>query len=130
MQVSDMMQTEIRTVNREDTLMEAVVELADAHVTALAVVDNAFKLTGVLSTADVLQAQSEGTDGSWEDRLVGDVMSASPVTIAPEATVQEAAQLMLYRDIHRVFVVAKGQLAGVISQTDLVRAIGANRLEA
>ena len=130
MRVSDLMQPDVRTIERDQVLREAVIELADAHVTALAVLDSAGYLKGVLSTADVLQAQAEADEEGWEERTVSDVMSAAPVTIAPDATVQEAAQLMLYREIHRVFVVEDDRLVGVISQTDLVRAMGARKLGA
>lgn len=129
MRVSDLMQSDVRTIERDQVLREAVVELADAHVTALAVVDSAGQLKGVLSTADVLQVQAEAEEEAWEERSVGDVMSPVPVTITPDATAQQAAQLMLYRDIHRVFVVEYGRLVGVISQTDLVRAMGARKLQ-
>jgi CBS domain-containing protein len=129
MRVADLMQTDVRTINRDQPLREAVVELADAHVTALAVLDNTGHLKGVISTADILEAQAEQEEeGAWEERAVSDVMSAPAVTIAPDADVKEAAQLMLYRDVHRVFVGEGEVLVGVISQTDLVRALGAKKL--
>ncbi len=129
MRVADLMQTDVRTINRDQLLREAVIELADGHVTALAVLDNAGHLKGVISTADILEAQAEQEEeGAWEERVVGDVMSAPAVTIAPDAEVGEAAQLMLYRDVHRVFVGEGDVLIGVISQTDLVRALGAKKL--
>lgn len=129
MRVADLMQTDVRTINRDQPLREAVVELADAHVTALAVLDNAGHLKGVISTADILEAQAEQEEeGAWEERLVSDVMSAPAVTIAPDATAKEAAQMMLYRDVHRIFVGDGETLVGVISQTDLVRALGAKKL--
>lgn len=130
MKVADLMQQDVRTIDRDQALRDAVVELADAHVTALAVLDSAGHFKGVLSTADVLQAQAEAGDEGWEDRVVADVMSAAPVTIEPDATALAAAQLMLYRDVHRLFVVEGGELVGVISQTDLVRAMGAKKLGA
>jgi CBS domain-containing protein len=128
MRVSDMMQPDVRTIERNQLLRDAVLELADAHVTALAVVDASGQLKGVLSTADVLQAQAETAEEDWAERTISDVMSPVPVTISPEATAQEAAQVMLYRDVHRVFVIDDGRLVGVISQTDLVRAMGAGKL--
>jgi CBS domain-containing protein len=54
--------------------------------------------------------------------IVADVMTRSCVTIAPEATVEQAVNLMLTRNISGLFVVDKsGDLAGVITEGDLLR---------
>lgn len=124
----DLMQPDVRSVAPEARLSEVVLELADAHVTALAVVDAGGRLVGAISTADLLQAQAEGEAGDWANVLVTEVMSRPALTIAPDAAVTEATQLMLYRDVHRLFVLDRDRLVGVISQTDIVRALGSGRL--
>jgi CBS domain-containing protein len=54
--------------------------------------------------------------------IVADVMTRNCVTIAPEATVEEAVNLMLSRQISGVFVVDKGgDLVGVLTEGDLLR---------
>jgi CBS domain-containing protein len=54
--------------------------------------------------------------------IVADVMTRAVISIAPEATVEEAVKLMLSRGISGVFVVNKaGDLAGVITEGDLLR---------
>jgi CBS domain-containing protein len=54
--------------------------------------------------------------------IVADVMTRNVVTIAPEATVEDAATLMLSRRISGLFVVDKaGDLVGVITEGDLLR---------
>lgn len=51
-----------------------------------------------------------------------DVMTVRVVTIAPDATVQEAAKLMLEREVSALPVVGKdGKLVGIISEGDLMR---------
>jgi CBS domain-containing protein len=50
------------------------------------------------------------------------------VTIAPDASVKEAAQALLYADVHRLFVVDEDRLVGVISTTDIVRAVANGRI--
>lgn len=126
--VADLMQPDVRSVAPESRLSEVVLELADAHVTALAVVDAGGRLVGVISTADLLQAQAEAAAGDWANILVTEIMTRPALTIAPDALVTEATQLMLYRDVHRLFVVDRDRLVGVISQTDIVRALGSRRI--
>jgi CBS domain-containing protein len=54
--------------------------------------------------------------------IVADVMTRNVISIAPEATVEEAAKLMLARGISGLFVVDKaGDLAGIITEGDLLR---------
>ncbi|MBI4336873.1 MAG: CBS domain-containing protein [Chloroflexi bacterium] len=52
-----------------------------------------------------------------------DIMSAPPISIGPEATVEKAARLMLDRDIGCLPVVdAQGRVVGIITETNLVPA--------
>jgi hypothetical protein len=48
-------------------------------------------------------------------------MTRAPATIAPDATVLDAAQLLLDRKIGGLPVVAEGRLVGVITESDLFR---------
>ncbi len=126
MRVAELMQTQVRTIPLDSTLADVVVELADGHVTALPVLDGN-RMVGVVSTADVLVTQAEHGE-RWEEVTVDEVMTKPVLTIAPDAEVSEAAQRMLYADVHRLFVEESGELVGVISQTDVVRAIATHKL--
>jgi len=54
--------------------------------------------------------------------IVADVMTRNVISISPDATVEEAAKAMLAREISGLFVVdAKGELAGVVTEGDLLR---------
>jgi CBS domain-containing protein len=54
--------------------------------------------------------------------IVADVMTRNCITVAPDATVEEAVNIMLSRHISGLFVVDKeGVLAGVITEGDLLR---------
>lgn len=53
---------------------------------------------------------------------VADVMTRHVISVAPDATVEAAARLMLERGISGLMVVdAKGELAGVVTEGDLLR---------
>jgi CBS domain-containing protein len=54
--------------------------------------------------------------------IVADVMTRHVLSVAPDATVEDAAKMMLARGISGLFVVdAKGDLAGVVTEGDLLR---------
>lgn len=133
MRVSELMQSNLVTIPSESLVSEAIISLADAHVTGLPVVDSNMHLVGVLSTSDILTALAERTPDTepgamFEDMLVRDLMTPKPMTIEPQAEVKQAAQQMLYANVHRLFVEKDGELLGVISQSDVVRAVANARV--
>jgi CBS domain-containing protein len=72
-------------------------------------------------------AVTEGSD--LLDRLtVADAMTRSIAELESDVEIHEAAQYMLQRGIHRVLVVNDGQLEGLVSTTDFLRAIAERRL--
>jgi CBS domain-containing protein len=133
MRVQDLMQSDMTTAVADQLVADAIVTLADAGVHGLPVVDpQSRKLVGVVSTTDILEAISEHqgsqTQRFLETTTVGEIMTRVVTTISPDAAATEAAQMMLYRDIHRLFVELDGKLVGVISQSDIVRAVGTARI--
>lgn len=132
MRVSELMQSNLVTIPSDGPVSEAVLALADAHVTGLPVVDTAGHLVGVLSTTNILTALAERDPTEeaalFEGTLVRDLMTPKPMTIEPQAQVKQAAQQMLYANVHRLFVEKDGELLGVISQSDVVRAVANARV--
>lgn len=128
MKVSDIMQTKLHTVAPDVSVLEAVTTMAEQHMSALPVLDLRGSIVGVISTTDVLEAEAEADDAEARARLfeassVSDLMTARVKTIDASATIADAAQQMLYLEVHRLFVVEEGKLVGVVSQTDIVRAV-------
>ncbi len=126
MRVSEVMQTNLKVIGAADLVGDAVALLADNHVSGLPVVDADGRLVGVLSNSDILQALAEHTDPVERERVfeqteVRELMTPRPQTITPDANLRDAAQRMLYLEVHRLFVERDGRLAGVVSTTDLVR---------
>jgi len=133
MKVIDLMHRDVRTLNPDATVADAIVALADAHVTGLPIVDQHGQLLGVLSTSDVLEAEAEAGDSEarttvLEETRVSDLMTPRPIVVTPGTSVQEAARQMLYADVKRLFVSEDGRLVGVLSQTDIVGAVANGRL--
>jgi CBS domain-containing protein len=133
MRVEELMQTEVQSVTPDARVNDAVLTIADAHVSGLPVVDRSGNLVGVISTTDVLASEEESEDQEtraavFNDISVRELMTPRPATIGPHATIKEAAQLLLSADVHRLFVVDGDRLVGVISTTDIVRAVANGQL--
>ena len=133
MKVADIMQTAVRTVTSDTPVSEVLVSLADAQVSGLPVVDTRGRVVGVLSSTDLIAAQAEAPSAQerrilLEQTSVRDLMTPRPLMIGPTAEVKEAARHMLYAEVRRLFVEDEGALVGVISQTDIVRAVATGKI--
>lgn len=133
MRVAELMRTDVKTVNLDATVGDAITTLADVHVSALPVTDAHGRVVGVVSTTDILGALSETTEPDMRERLfdetpVRDIMTPRSRIIAPDADILEAAREMLYLDVHRLFVEDGGRLVGVLSQTDIVAAVATTKI--
>jgi CBS domain-containing membrane protein len=133
MKVAELMRTDVKTVDIDATVEDAITTLADVHVSALPVTDARGEVVGVLSTTDILAALAETTEPEVRERLldetpVRDLMTPRSRVIAPDADVLEAAREMLYLGVHRLFVEDEGRLVGVISQTDIVAAVATAKI--
>ena len=128
MKVAELMQTNLKTISTDATVAEAEDALAEANVSALPVIDRYGRAVGVLSSREILKAESacltpEMREWLFDSTRVLEIMAAWPATIDPGAHVREAAQEMLYLNVQRLFVEYEGALVGVISQTDIVGAV-------
>jgi acetoin utilization protein AcuB len=73
---------------------------------------------GVITDPDVRQHAAH-----LDETLVESVMTADPVTVSPDTTVEEAVSLMLVKSIGCLPVTQNGGLVGIITTTDLLRAL-------
>jgi CBS-domain-containing membrane protein len=128
MKVADLMQRDVKTVDLDATVGDAITTMVDAHVSALPVTDPHGRIVGVVSTTDILCTLAETTEPDARERLldetpVRDIMTPRSRVIAPDAEALDAAREMLALDVHRLFVEEHGRLVGVLSQTDIVAAV-------
>lgn len=130
--VADLMTRSVVTVRGDATLAEALTYLATQHISGAAVMDHRQRLVGVISRSDIIEAQTELDEPEVRGRflsetLVSEVMSSPALTVGPELALREAALAMEYGDVHRLFVEQSGELVGVLSRSDVSRALATGR---
>lgn len=133
MKVRDLMQGQLKTISTDATVAEAVDVLMSAGVSALPVLDRFGRAVGVLSSREILLAETRcqtpfERERLFERTLVLEVMAPWQPVANPETEVKEAARTMLALKVQRLFVEDHGVLVGVISQTDIVGAVAAARI--
>jgi acetoin utilization protein AcuB len=129
MKVSDLMTTSPITVGPETPVLDARQLMIDKRFRHVLIAEGP-KLLGIVTDRDIrLNLPSPATSLSvWEinyllARLtVESVMTKSLVIVSPRHDTREAARLMLDHKIGALPVVDGGQLVGIITETDLLRA--------
>ena len=112
--------TEIWSCHADDSVAQAVEMLASKRIGALPVRDEGSSVAGIFSERDVLYCLN--TKGAAAlDLKVREVMTATPITIAPGTQVLEALGLMTKRRIRHLPVVENGALVAFVSIGDLVK---------
>jgi CBS domain-containing protein len=125
LRVAELMTIDPIVVGVDARIEEAEELMRRNRITGLPVVDISGRLIGVISQTDILFLDVPAVQALIRHRergvRVGEVMSAPPITIDANATVQDAAIRMHEQRIHRLVAVdVHGRPAGVISAMDFV----------
>ena len=131
--VKDVMTTEVVAVRRGASFKEMAATLRRYRVSAVPVVDDAGRVVGVVSEADLLVKEALADPGlvagllhhkdvrKAEGLTAGDLMTRPAVTAAPEDLVEQAARMMHFMRVKRLPVVnSGGQLVGIVSRSDVL----------
>lgn len=133
MLVREIMTSPAYSVHEDASLEEALKLLATARVTGLPVVDGGGHVVGIISEADLLKADLEPdpraharpSRQSAESQLtaVGQVMTVHPHTVREDTDVAELAHTFANTPWKSVPVVRGDVLLGVVSRSDVIRAL-------
>jgi len=138
MKVQEIMTSDVVTVGPEMDLRDVARILIDKGISGLPVCGVRRELLGVVSEGDILVKEGgprqqrgfrerlRGSDTKTAQKAraltVRDAMTTPVVTVSPRASVAEAARRMSDNGVKRLPVVRDGELVGIVSRTDLVRA--------
>lgn len=112
---------EVWSIEADQAVLAAIQMMADRHVGALPVLRDG-ELVGIVSERDYARKVVLLGRSSAETR-VGQIMSSPVRTVASDATVQYCMELMTAHRIRHLPVVDAGQLVGMVSIGDCVRAV-------
>jgi len=143
MRAKDVMTGDVICVNVKESIFDAAEVLLGARVSAAPVVNDRGVVVGIVSEADLLRRAELGTvpAKSWLARLldtestaahafvatharhIADVMTREVVTADEDTPLVEIVDLMEKHRVKRVPIVRDGALVGVVSRSDLLRAL-------
>ena len=111
--VRDVMRRDIPRLSPDMTLGDVIIAISDARLGIAALVEDG-KLCGVITDGDVRRAMARYKENFFNIRA-REIMSREPKTIAPEARITAAEEMMRLNKIHSIVVSDdEGQVIGVV----------------
>lgn len=112
--VKDIMVKDVACVKVPGTRNDLMEICKERYISGAPVVKDG-KVIGVVTRQDLLKKPNEAQ--------IAMLMSRNPITISPEASIEEAARVILTNKIRRLPVVRDDKLVGIVSVVDIVREI-------
>ena len=144
----DLMQRDVSTVTADMSLRDFANFLDDEGIHGAPVLGSDGHVIGVASYTDLIREVSEEErdgnhsyfriseygDGDYEaedfeeefrdsDRTVSEIMTLEVVMAEQSTSAGELAGMMLERGVHRILIGDKGVLTGIVTSTDLLKAV-------
>lgn len=141
MRAHQVMNRQVVTVTPETSIVDAADIMLRQRISGLPVVDGAGRLVGVVSEGDFIRRAEIGTEkkrGRWlalltgsdtadvvraHGRTVGEIMTATPLTITEDTPLAEVVQAMEAHGIKRLPVLRDDRLVGIVTRSDLLQAV-------
>ena len=127
--VRDIMTAEVTTLGRNESLLLAKDIMNLGRVRHFPVVDED-EVVGVVSQRDLYKASlgsvmkyGEKAQRTFLDGIAVKEVMVDPLTIPPDASVQEAARLMIENKIGCLPVLDGAQLVGIVTETDMLQLV-------
>jgi CBS domain-containing protein len=112
------MQKDLVTLLPSSTVFDAAVKMKEYHVGSVLIVEEGWKLKGILTDRDIAMAIAADLKDP-KTTCVCDVMTVDPITINSNEDIDSALRVMNRANIHRLPVIENGKLVGLLSSGDL-----------
>jgi len=122
LRVSQRMSSPVKLVSPEASIIEAGRMMETHRIRRLPVVQDG-QLVGIVTQTDI----TRGLISLTPLRCVADIMTRRVTAVAADATIAEAARIMSSCNISCLIVMIRGEVAGILSEKDVLRRVVAVR---
>lgn len=142
--VGDIMTTDMITVGPQTSVGEIAHLMSEYDISGLPVLDGNGKILGIVTDLDMMVRNTRfkmptfftildsiiylETPHHFQERLehvlgatAEEIMTEEVVTIAPDATIEALAEVMVDKEINPILVVEAQRLVGIVSRSDIIR---------
>jgi CBS domain-containing protein len=146
LKVKDIMTKDIITVTPDAEVVKAAKILLEKRINGLPVVDDSGKVVGILCQSDLIAQQKSIPIPSLFTLLDGfmplasmkrldkevekiaaitveQAMTPTPVTVDPDADIEDVARLMVDKNYHTLPVLDGGKLVGIVGKEDILKTL-------
>ncbi len=131
--VQQIMTGQVQTVREDEPVRNAVDTMRKLDIRTLPVVDDEGALVGIVGIRDIVNYNWNGGRRETKGEIsgekspvevkVGSLASGAVVTIAPDATLNDAVKLMSSKKVSALPVVQKDKMVGILTLYDLVELV-------
>ena len=121
MKIADVMQRPVYAATPSATAREVAVNLLMSRVSGFPIVDHTGALVGIVTELDLIRALRAGRD--LEVTLAAEVMTAPVIAVDVGEDIESVMETLDVEQIIRVPVTSAGRLVGVVSRSDVIRAM-------
>ena len=143
MRAHQIMTRKVISVTPDTSIADAANTMLQHHISGLPVVGEAGNLVGIISEGDFIRRAEIGTQrkrGRWltflvgpgraatdfvheQGRKVGEIMTAEPLTVTEDTTLEAIVTVMEKNHVKRLPVVRGDQMVGIVTRTNLLQAV-------
>jgi CBS domain-containing protein len=143
MKAKDVMTKPVISIGAQRTVASAIEIMLNRRISGLPVVDDAGRLTGMITEGDFLRRSELGTErkrprwleifissGKLADeytqsraRKISEIMTTDPITATEDSPLEDIVALMEKHRIKRIPIVRDGKPVGIVSRSDLLHAL-------
>ena len=119
--VGDVMNRQVATVSLEEKVASAAKIMSDERISCLVVIDCG-NVVGIITETDVLRRVGNKSNDLYRTEL-SQIMSSPVESASSDLSILQAGKIMGRKHIKRLPIIENGKLVGIVTQTDLVRAL-------
>jgi PAS domain S-box-containing protein len=119
--LGDVMSTDVATIHPSETVAQASKVMSMKNISCIIAVDDG-RAEGIVTETDLLN-RVVITRKDPSKTKVSEIMSQPVKTVPHDLSILDAGKILSHENIKRLPILREGKLAGVVTQTDLVRAL-------
>ena len=121
--VSSIMKRPVVSIEPNATVAEALHRMQEKGISSILVIPvNPGDQEGMMTKRDIIsKVVAKGKDP--KKLKVQEVMTKGLITVPPDCSLRDAAAIMMEKGIRRVLVSRGGEIIGIVSDTDIFRAV-------
>ena len=129
LKVEDFMHLNPVVLKSDASVIEAIKLLEEHNFRHLPIVDDENRVIGIVSDRDIKQVRvaidlfNVSLEEAEEEIVVADIMTRNVITVSPDTLLQKAAEIMMIHKIGALPVVESDKIIGIITETDLLKAL-------